>query len=219
MKRLVTFVKATTIGGLFVLLPVVLVVLLFSKAVGAARTAAADIIGLLTGQAAHAVQFPLLGGVLLVIAVSFLLGLIMLSQRALQLQRRTEQAVLMRVPGYAAVKNILYGLVRTESEGMVRPAILSLSAEKQCFVFVMEEHGDGRLTIFIPSSPSAASGSVQIVPREQVKILKIGLGSVVSALNQWGVGTGKLLRKDRENIGLSETRNASAGETSGRHDE
>jgi len=207
MSRLAAFVKATTIGGLFVLLPVVLVVLLFSKAVGAARTAAADIIGLLTGQAPHTVRFPLLGGVLLVIAVSFILGVIMLSRRALQLQRRIEQAVLMRVPGYAAVKNILYGLARSEQEGMVRPALLSLSAEKQCFVFVMEEHGDGRLTIFIPSSPSAASGSVQIVPREQVKILKIGLGSVVSALNQWGVGTGKLLRRDLENVRHAESGN------------
>jgi uncharacterized membrane protein len=164
VKRLATFIRATTIGGLFVLLPVVLVALLFSKAVGVARAAAAEIIGLLTGRVPHAVQFPLLGAILLVIAVSFLLGLIMLSRRAAQSQRRIEQVVLMRVPGYAAVKNILYGLVRTESEGMVRPALLSLSSEKHCFVFLMEEHGDGRVTIFVPGSPSAASGSVQIVP-------------------------------------------------------
>ncbi len=132
---------------------------------------------------------------MLVIAVSFLLGVIMLSRRASQSQRRIEQAVLTRVPGYVAVKNILYGLARSEREETVRPALLSLSSEKHCFVFLMEEHGDGRMTIFIPSSPSAASGSVQIVPKEQVKILKIGLGSVVSVLNQWGVGTSKLLKK------------------------
>jgi uncharacterized membrane protein len=205
MRRLATFIKAITFGGLFVLLPVVLVVLLFSKAVGTARTAAGHIIGLLTGQEAHTVQFPLLGGVLLVLLISFLLGLIMLSQRAAQLQRRIEQGMLTRVPGYAAVKNILYGLARSEQKGTVRPGLLSTSAEKQSFVFVMEEHGDGRMTIFVPSSPSAASGSVQIVPREQVRILNVGLASVISALNQWGVGTSKLLKKDLESATSSET--------------
>jgi uncharacterized membrane protein len=70
----------------------------------------------------------------------------------------------------------------------------------------MEEHADGRLAIFVPSLPSAAGGSVQIVTREQVRVLNVGLGSIVAALNQWGVGTGKLLRKDLENVRPGEAR-------------
>ena len=195
MKQLGLFVKATTLGGLVVLLPVVLVFVLLSKAVVTARRAAANVVGFLTGQPANAVVFPLFGAVLLIVAISLILGLIMLSRRARQSQHRIEQAILMRVPGYAAIKNILYGLARSEREGTVRPGLLTTDAQTQCYVFVMEEHSDGRMTVFVPSSPSATSGSVQVVPRERVKMLNVGLASVAAALNQWGVGTGSLLQK------------------------
>ena len=202
MKRLGLFLKTTTLGGLFILLPVVFAGFLISKAVGGVRLAAAEIISLLTGQSPKAVNFPIVWAALLVLALSFVLGLIMRLQFVSRSGRRFEQAVLFRLPGYAALRNIINGLVQTEREGMVKPALVSFGAGHY-FAYVMEEHGDGLLTIFVPSSPSAASGSVQVVNQENVRLLKVGLSSVVAALNQWGAGTHKLLVKDLENSKFS----------------
>lgn len=199
MKRLGLFLKTTTLGGLFVLLPVIFAGFLISKAIGAVRIAAAKILGLLTAQPSESVSFPMVWAALLVLALSFVLGLLMTSRLASRSGRRIEQAVLFRLPGYAALKNIINGLAQTEREGMVRPALVTASESVQYFAFVMEEHGDGRLTIFVPSAPSAANGGVQVVRREKVKILNVRLASVIAALNQWGAGTHKLLTKDLEN--------------------
>ena len=62
------------------LLPVVLTFFLISKPVGIIRDAATKIISLITHQAPDAVHFPIVLAVLLVLAVSFLLGLILTSQ-------------------------------------------------------------------------------------------------------------------------------------------
>ena len=205
MKRLAAFLKTTTIGGLFVLLPLVFVALLISKTVGVVSLSAAEIVALLTGQAAEAVNFPILWAVLLVLTVSFLLGLIMLSRIGSRSGRWIEEAVLFRLPGYAALKSIIGGLAHIEEEGMVKPGLVSGPGGVHYFAYVMEEHGDGYLTLFVPSSPSAVSGNVQVVHREKVRMLNIRLGSVVAALNQWGIGTARLLTKDLENIGPGET--------------
>jgi uncharacterized membrane protein len=198
MRRLGLFLKTTTLGGLFVLLPIILTVFLLSKALAAARVASAKIISLVTGQPHEAVQFPMILALLLVLAVSFALGLLMTLPIGAKSARWIEQVILYRLPGYVAVKNIINGLANTEREGMVRPALFALSDHADVLAFVMEDHGDGRLTIFIPSSPTAASGGVQIVRRERVRILNVRLHSIVKAINQWGVGTRHLLARHLE---------------------
>jgi uncharacterized membrane protein len=205
MRRLGLFLKTTTLGGLLVLLPVVLTGFLLSKALGAARVAAAKMISLVTGQPSETVQFPMILAVLLVLAISFVLGLLLNLRIGARSERWVERVILFRVPGYAAVKNIINGLANTEREGMVKAALVSVADGVNVLAFVMEDHGDGRLTIFIPSSPSAASGSVQIVHQDRVKMLNVRLPSVVTMLNQWGVGAQRLLRKHLERDKLSES--------------
>ena len=55
MKRLALFLKATTLGGLFVLLPVVVVLALLAKAVMGVRGAAQSLMEKLAGEGSHAV--------------------------------------------------------------------------------------------------------------------------------------------------------------------
>ena len=80
MKQLGLFLKTTTLGGVLMLLPVVLTLLLISKAVGIIRDATTKIISLITDQVPDAVLFPIVLAVLLVLAVSFLVGLILTSR-------------------------------------------------------------------------------------------------------------------------------------------
>jgi hypothetical protein len=64
--------------------------------------------------------------VLLVLAVSFLLGLILTSRVGSQSSQWIEQTILFRIPGYAAVKNIVYGF----ADGKVNPSLTVASLER-----------------------------------------------------------------------------------------
>lgn len=196
MKRLAAFLKATTLGGLFVLLPVAVVVGIVVRTVIGVREAAQSIMAKLAGHDSEVAQFPMIFAVLIVIAASFLLGLAMISRRGKTMGTWVERTLLYRVPGYAAARAITRGFANVEHDGAVKPGILSLQDGGECFVFIIEELPEDRLVVFIPGSPSAISGNVQMVPKAQVRRLNVRLTEVAAVLQQWGVGSAKLLAKD-----------------------
>jgi uncharacterized membrane protein len=175
MKRLASFLKATTLGGLFVLLPLILFVGIFTKAVLGVRDTAQTLMEKMAGQNSGAAQFPILYAVLITIAISFVFGLAMTSARGRASGHWFERKVLLRLPGYAAVRAVVGGLV-----------------------FVIEDHGPDCLTVYVPGSPNPGSGSVQIVGKDRVRILNVRMTDIGLALQQWGVGSAKVLAKHNE---------------------
>jgi uncharacterized membrane protein len=195
MKRLAGFLKATTVGGLFVVLPVVVVVALLGKAVIGVRAAAQSLMETLGGEGSHVTQFPLIYALLLVIGISLAFGLAMTSRRGLATGHWIERRLLFRLPWYAAVRAIVGGLGDGTRAGAVKSGLLTLGPGIECFALVIEDHGDGRLTVFLPGSPNPASGNVQIVDKELVRILNVRITEIGSVLKQWGMGSAKVLAK------------------------
>src|SRR4051812_10586229 len=105
MKRLVAFLKTTTLGGLFVVLPIAVVLLLSGKVVMGVHGLAQALVGKIVGQHSEAAHFPVVFSVLLVIAISFAFGLAMISRRG----QAFERILLFRVPGYAIARGIVRG--------------------------------------------------------------------------------------------------------------
>jgi uncharacterized membrane protein len=194
MKRLVLFLKATTLGGLFVVLPLFVLILLATRLVLEIHTAAKTLIGKLAGESSEAAHFPILFSILLVVAVSFLIGLVMISRRAQSANNWFEGRILFRLPGYAAMKAIVGGLAGESHEGALRSGLLTVDPGIECLVFIVEDHGD-RLTVFIPGSPNPGNGAVQIVRKDLVRPLNARITEVGTALQQWGHGSAKVLAK------------------------
>ena len=195
MKRIAAFFKATTLGGLFVLLPFVVVSGVLVKIVVGARETAQDILENLTEKDSEAVHFPMAFAVLLVVAVSFALGLGMISRRGQVVGSWFERTLLFRMPGYAAVRAIVGGLSSANREGGVKPGLMTIDDGIECFVLVTEDHQNGKLTVFVPGSPNPASGNVQIVRKDLVRLLNLRITDIGSVLQLWGVGSMKIIAK------------------------
>lgn len=195
MKRIASFFHATTLGGLFVVLPVVVVLALLTKAVRVVHGIAQAIMTKLAGEGSEAAHFPILFALLIVIAVSFAFGLAMTSRRGSATGRWLEERLLFRVPGYAAVRAIVGGLGNADRDDVVKPGLMTVDPGVEAFVFVIEEHGDEHLTVFVPGSPSPVSGNVQIVEKRLVRILNVRISDIGSALQQLGMGSAKVLAK------------------------
>ena len=196
MRRLPAFLKATTLGGLFAVLPIVVVFALLTKAVLGMRATVQALMEKLAGQGSNAAQFPILFALLLLVAISFALGLLMISRHGQAAGRWLERMLLVPLPGYAAVRAIVGGLSDASREGVVKPGLLTVRPGVECFVLVIEDHGDEDLTIFIPGSPNPGSGSVQIVRKDFVRMLNVRITDIGGALQQWGMGSSKVLAKD-----------------------
>jgi uncharacterized membrane protein len=103
-----------------------------------------------------------------------------------------ESVVLSKVPGYLIVKTIAADLAATEKGTDLRPALVSFDDNTVLGFLVEEPAGTDACTLFIPSAPGAATGSVVIVPRERVQPLDASTGSAMRAMKQRGLGLQKL---------------------------
>ena len=127
MSRVGEFLKTTAMGGLFVLLPVLLLYLLLAEALDLVIALATPIADLFPKGTFDQIKFPVLTALVLIVVVSFLIGLALRSSTGRRLGNRVERATLRRLPLYIALKNLTKGFVQAGQDSF-RPAFL-LSSE------------------------------------------------------------------------------------------
>ena len=192
MKKLIEFLKTTALGGLFVLLPILLLYLLLTEALGLIVVLAEPIADLFPKGTFDEIKHPVAVGLILILGASFMIGLALRSESGRRLGRWIEGKTIDRLPLYKAVKHLAGGFAGGES---FQPALLK-NSETECeIVYVIEDHGNGQTTVLIPWAPTSFAGSVKIVARDRIEILDASLGEVSRVLSQWGVGVRDLLGK------------------------
>jgi len=195
MKRLAELVKTTVLGGLFVILPVLLLYLLLAEAVDLIIMVATPIADLFPAGTFDDLEFPGVIALLVILGVSFLFGLGVRSRIGRSSGLWIERVMLGRLPGYTAIKSLTTGFLEADEKG-VRTAVLTNSENEREIVYLIEDHGGGEVTVLQPWAPAAFAGSIKIVSRERIKILDSNLGDVSMVMSHWGVGALDLLAKD-----------------------
>jgi len=194
MKQFADFLKTTVIGGLFVLLPVLLLYMLLAEALQLVVALATPIADLFPKGFFAKVNAPVLIALILIVSVSFLLGIALRSAALSRLGGWIESTVLTRLPAYTALKRLTKGFAKEEAAAF-KPGLLTSTEGWRDIVYVIEDHGDGQLTVLVPWAPTAFSGSVKVVGQDRVEKLDANLGEVSKVLSLWGVGTRELLGK------------------------
>jgi len=195
MKNLLEFLKTTAMGGLFVLLPILLLYLLLSEALDLIVALATPIADLFPKATFEKVEFPVFLGMILILGVSFLIGIGLRSDIGRRLGHWVERTVLERLPAYKALKSLTSGFAEAGKAGSFRAAVLVSADGERELAYVIEDHGKDHLTVLLPWAPTAFAGSVKIVDRKRVELLDANLGDVSKVLSHWGVGARELLRK------------------------
>ena len=193
MKQLLDFLKTTALGGLFVLLPILLLYLLLAELLQLVVALATPIADLFPKETFDRFNAPVLVALVLIVGVSFLFGLTLRSVKLRQIGIWLERTMLGRLPLYGAVKSLSRGLAGAEQDTAFRPAVLNSADGEREIVYVIEDHGDGQVTVLIPWAPASFAGSVKIVRRDRIEMLDARLGDVSRALSHWGVGVHELL--------------------------
>ena len=194
MKQITDFLKTTVIGGLFVLLPVLLLYMLLTEALQLVVGLATPIADLFPKGIFAQVKAPVLIALILIVSVSFLLGLALRSAALSRLGDWIEHTVLGRLPAYAVLKRLTKGFAKEEASAFKPGMLISAEGWKE-IAYVIEDHGDGHLTVLVPWAPTAFSGAVKVVDRDRVEMLDANLGDVSKVLSLWGMGTQDLMGK------------------------
>jgi uncharacterized membrane protein len=193
MKALVEFLKTTLIGGLLIVVPMYLTLLLLGKALKGMVALLGPIVALLPERVHH---FGQILAIVLVVLVCFMLGLIArtgLGRRAIE---AFERRVLERMPGFAMLRSVVRRVSGTSDDAQFQPVLVEIE-DALTPAFIVEELDDDRFVVLVPSVPTPAAGSLYILPRQRVHWVDVPVTEAVAVITRWGTGTSKLLKAMR----------------------
>jgi uncharacterized membrane protein len=193
VRTIVQFVKATFIGGILFVVPLVAVALLAREAFRFLANVLKPLASLMPGEFFGGIVVADLLALLALIAICFLAGLVISTRPGRALSGRLEHLVLKRIPGFTLVKTVARGITGLESDSGVTTALVRLD-DSWVLAFVVERHANGLVTVFVPSAPTPAVGSILFVSADRVQQLDVPMMTAVHSVMQLGVGSQALFQ-------------------------
>jgi len=192
MKKVISFIKTTIIGGLFFVVPIVLLIYLIGKVIGIFRKIVAPI--------ADSISFSFLGGettsriiaLAVLILLCFIAGLLAKTKKVKQLKEWVEDNILSNIPGYTLLKGMSETAAGLESNNLKEVVLVDIEEVWQ-IGFLMERIDKDLNAVFIPGAPNPMSGDVIFVKWDRLKKLDIKGINAMKLSRKLGVDAKKIL--------------------------
>jgi uncharacterized membrane protein len=188
MKKFWKSAGSTFFGGLLVVVPLYLSVLLLLKAMQSVVGLVRPIAMLLPEwfPAEHALSL------LLVIILCFLIGAAVRTPAGRAIRERIEKSLFERIPGYALLRSLTQRIAGKDEERAWKPALVEIE-DALVPAFIIEELDDGRFTVFVPSVPTPFAGAVYVLAPERVHPLDVPFTQALQSVSRWGSGSKELV--------------------------
>ena len=196
MKVAREFITSTLIGGMFVVVPVYLAVLLLLKGMQSVVNLVRPIAALFP----DAVPAEGLLSLLVLVGICFVVGAAVRTRAGRAARERVEVVFFERLPGYGLLRSLTQRLAGDTDEASWKPAFAEIE-DALAPAFVIEEHDDGRYTVFVPSIPTPLAGAVYILDRSRVQLLDVPFTQAIKSISRWGSGSKELLASMHKGAG------------------
>jgi uncharacterized membrane protein len=175
----------TVIYGMFIIVPAAILFLLLVKMTEILEQITVPLGMKSSFGAAAALLIIVVVAVAVILLISWIIGAIM--RRVVSFET-IESTVLNEIPGYQIIATIARGF--SEGETSYAPALIELQGPGAAALgFIMEEHADGRATVYIPTAPVLTMGNIYIVDDERITRLQSGAREAADCISKWGIGT------------------------------
>jgi uncharacterized membrane protein len=188
IKKALVFVAKAVLGGLLIVVPIYLAILLLLKGmktvVGLVRPFALLLPDWLPAEKALSL--------LLVLMLCFLIGIAVRTRAGRMVRERIERTFFERIPGYALFRSLTQQVAGDNRQNVWKPALVEIE-EALVPAFIIEEFEDGRYTVFVPSIPTPLAGAVYILDRKRVHPLSVPFTEALKTVSKWGSGAKDLV--------------------------
>ena len=188
MKQFRDYVAGAFVSGLLVVIPAYLGVLLLLKVVDSLRGLVSPVAALLPEWLPR----ESLVALILVLLTCLAVGILLRTTPGRAVADRLHQSILGKIPGYLLFRGLTEQFVGKGEENNWKPALVEIE-EALVPGFIIEEIGDGRYTVFVPSVPTAFTGSVYILTPDRVHPVSASMFQTFKTLSRWGAGSKELV--------------------------
>lgn len=192
MKNITSFIKTTLIGGLFLVIPLVLLVLIIGKILDILRKLAAPIADKIPLEAIGGITTSRIFALLVLLLLCFIAGLFAKTKTANNIKNWIEAKILSHIPGYGLFKGLTEYAAGLDSEHLKDVVLVDIEEVWQ-IGFLMDEIDDELSSVYIPGAPNPMSGDVFFVKKERLKKLDLPELSAMKIYKKLGLDSKKIL--------------------------
>lgn len=192
MKNMMKMLRMTIVGGALFMVPFVIIIIILNKALGFLSKLVLPIAEKLPFQSVLGLETPWIFAAFLLVLICIVAGLFAKTQRAKDLVRWLETALLSNLPGYSFMKNLGDEISGASPTERYQSVLVRLDDSIQV-AFLVERITGGYAVVFIPGSPSPWSGDVLIVEEDRIILIDQGTTKAVKCLQKLGAGIGPLV--------------------------
>ena len=192
MRGVLSFVKTTVIGGIFFLIPLVVIAVILAQAYEVMKAVAQPLSRYFATDSVAGIALANLLAIALVIGLCFLAGLVARSSFMRRLAGRFERRVLQGIPLYQVVKTTVESVLPLHREQGLQPVLVRFDDCSQLGLEV-ERGSSSQVTVYLPGSPNPWSGSVLLTTADRVTPLPTTMMATMHSLQQLGKGAHRIL--------------------------
>jgi uncharacterized membrane protein len=193
MKKLINVVRATIVGGLLFLVPFVVLIIIFGKALRITRTILNPVAERFPVESLIGLETPKILAFFALVLVCLFAGLFAKTTTAKKMVSWLENAILSNLPGYSFIKNLGEEVAGTTSTQGYQTVLVKFDDAWQ-IGFLIERIDGGRVVVFIPDAPNPLAGGVFIFDEDRITPLKSTSAASITCLRKLGVGAGDVLK-------------------------
>jgi uncharacterized membrane protein len=188
MRLFSSFFKATVVGGILFLLPLILMIVVLQKGLHIVERIVVPLAKKFPDHKFLGIGMTTILSIVVIVALAFLFGLVARTAAGRRFREWVEYTVMGKMPGYAIMKGMLRGATGLENEDDTSIALIRIEDAWQ-LGFVVEVHADGHRTVYVPGAPSPSSGSIFYMTADRVRLIDAKTHDVVKAIRHLGIGS------------------------------
>jgi uncharacterized membrane protein len=183
MQSIFRFIANTLSGGILIMLPLILLIVLFGKVNTYLQKIAEPIAKKLPDLFLGFDGSKIIALVLLIL-ICFFCGLTFRSELIRKWVGRIEENVLCYIPGYTMLKSVVVDAIGADVENKMT-SVLVKEGDGWLIGFLVEEN-DEFCTVFLPGAPKPNMGRVKIFPASTIKKIGVSNNEVALSIKNYG---------------------------------
>jgi uncharacterized membrane protein len=193
MKSIFKIIKATFLGGILFLAPLVLLLIILEKGYHIIQKITFPIIKHFPKVKFLGLAIEEIVAILILFIICITAGLIARTAYAKKLVERLENGILSFIPGYSFMKKTNENIMGFESAENLKVILVPTDAGLQ-FAFLIEEINENNFAVFVPAAPNPWSGSVCFVKKKDITEVNITQKEALACIRKLGFGSAALLK-------------------------
>ncbi|WP_276483822.1 DUF502 domain-containing protein [Paraflavitalea pollutisoli] len=194
MKKLLQVASTTVIGGLFFLAPLVLLLIVFSKAVTLLQKITQPMMKSLEQWTVGGIAFHEILAVILLLLLCLAAGLFARTAVARSFLKKIETGILVHLPGYEVMKTIMGDQLTEEQGASDLQVVLAQTDAGWQLGFLIETVNDNLFVVFIPNAPSLRDGAIVYAEKDKVRHLDITRKEAIRTIRRMGAGSATVFK-------------------------